>query len=83
MQGDPKPGGVYRQEYYRPGGALDQARVLGLGGKVNVPYGAFRRVLVTVEWSPVEPQLEMKYYRQASVRSRSGSFRAATSSSSS
>ena len=35
----------------------------GLGGKVNVPYGAFRRVLVTVEWSPVEPQLEKKYYR--------------------
>ncbi len=62
MQGDPKPGDVYRQEYYRPGGALDQARVLGLGGKVNVPYGAFTRVLVTVEWSPVEPQLEKKYY---------------------
>ena len=36
--------------------------MLGLGGKVNVPFGAFRRVLVTVEWSPVEPQLEMKYY---------------------
>ena len=58
-----KPGDVYRQEYYRPGGALDQARVLGLDGKVNVPYGAFTRVLVTVEWSPVEPQLEKKYYK--------------------
>jgi hypothetical protein len=62
MRANPKPGDVYRQEYYRPGGALDQARVLGRGGKLKVPYGSFTRVLVTVEWSPVEPQLEMKYY---------------------
>jgi hypothetical protein len=29
MRGDPRAGEVYRQEYYPPGGALDQARVLG------------------------------------------------------
>ena len=29
MRGNPRPGDVYRQEYYPPGGALDQARVLG------------------------------------------------------
>jgi hypothetical protein len=62
IEGDPNVGDVYRQEYYRPGGALDQARVLGLSSRVDVPYGAFARVLATIEWSPVEPQLEKKYY---------------------
>jgi hypothetical protein len=62
MEGDPQLGDVYRQEYYRPGGALDQARVLDRGAKLRVPYGSFTRALVTIEWSPVEPQLEKKYY---------------------
>jgi hypothetical protein len=62
MRGHPRPGDVYRQEYYPPGGALDQARVLGTAARLHVPAGAFRSVLVTVEWSPVEPQLEKKYY---------------------
>jgi hypothetical protein len=62
MRGHPREGDVYRQEYYRPGGALDQARVLGTAARLHVPAGTFRRVLVTVEWSPVEPQLEKKYY---------------------
>jgi hypothetical protein len=53
---------VYRQEYYPPCGALDQARVLGTTPTVRVPAGTFRHVLTTVEWSPVEPQLEKKYY---------------------
>jgi hypothetical protein len=63
MRGNPRPGDVYRQEYYRPGGALDQARVLGLDATAQVPYGTFTRVLATIEWSPVEPQLEKKYYK--------------------
>jgi hypothetical protein len=62
MRAHPRPGEVYRQEYFKPGGALDQARVFGLRASVKVPYGAFRRSLVTVEWSPVEPQFEKKYY---------------------
>jgi hypothetical protein len=62
MAGHPRPGMVYRQEYYPSGGALDQARVLGSTGPVRVPAGTFKRVLVTIEWSPVEPQLEKKYY---------------------
>jgi hypothetical protein len=62
MRGDPRPGEVYRQEYYPPGGALDQARVLDAHPSVKVPYRNFARSLVTVEWSPVEPQLEKKYY---------------------
>jgi len=62
MPAHPKAGEVYRQEYYPPGGALDQARVLGHAASITVPDGAFERSLVTLEWSPVEPQLEKKYY---------------------
>jgi hypothetical protein len=62
MRGTPRAGAVYRQEYYPPGGALDQARVLGLADSIRVSAGTFRRPLVTIEWSPVEPQLEKKYY---------------------
>jgi hypothetical protein len=62
MPATPHPGMVYRQEYYPPGGALDQAKVL----RTNVPArdasGASRRALLTIEWSPVEPQLEAKEY---------------------
>jgi hypothetical protein len=62
MRGHPRPGDVYRQEYYRPGGALDQARVVGTTATVRIPGGSSKRALVTVEWSPVEPQLEKKLY---------------------
>jgi hypothetical protein len=62
MEGDPQRGDVYRQEYYPPGGGLDQARVLGTVAKVKVPAGTYKAVLSTIEWSPVEPQLEKKYY---------------------
>ena len=62
MPGAPRPGDAYRQEYYPPGEALDQARVLRLDGRLTVPYGAFTHVLVTSERSPLEPQTEQKYY---------------------
>ena len=62
MSAHPRRGDTYRQEYYPPGGALDQAHVLGRRVRVTVPYGTFMRPLVTVEWSPVEPQLEKKVY---------------------
>jgi hypothetical protein len=62
MEGDPKPGDVYRQEYYPPGGGLDQARVLGTVATMKVPAGTYKRALRTIEWSPVEPQLEKKYF---------------------
>jgi len=61
MPGHPRKGDAYRQEYYPPGQALDEARVLGPGA-VTVPYGRFKRVLVTSERSPLEPQTEKKYY---------------------
>jgi hypothetical protein len=61
MPGNPRPGDAYRQEYYPPGKALDEAHVLG-SASVKVPYGAFRQALVTSEFSPLEPQTEQKYY---------------------
>jgi hypothetical protein len=62
MPAHPVRGDSYRQEYYPPGEALDQAHVLGFRGPVKVPYGTFRRSLVTSEFSPLEPQTEEKYY---------------------
>jgi hypothetical protein len=62
MPANPQPGDAYRQEYYPPGEALDQAHVLSLDAHQTVPYGAFTHLLATEEWSPVEPQIEQKYY---------------------
>jgi len=62
MPADPHPGDRYRQEYYPRGEALDEARVLGVRGPFEVPYGKFDHALVTSEFSPLEPQTEEKYY---------------------
>jgi hypothetical protein len=62
MPAHPRLGDTYRQEYYPPGEALDEARVLGYRGPVSVPYGTFKRALVTSEYSPLEPQTEQKEY---------------------
>jgi hypothetical protein len=62
MPGNPQPGDAYRQEYYRPGKALDQALVLRFAASVTVPYGTYKHVLVTSERSPLEPQTEQKDY---------------------
>ena len=55
-------GDAYRQEYYPAGKALDEARVLRLTGRLAVPYGSFRHILLTSERSPLEPQTERKFY---------------------
>jgi hypothetical protein len=62
MPGHPRPGDTYRQEYYPPGQALDEARVIALRGSVRVPYGRVKGLVVTLERSPLEPQTEKKYY---------------------
>jgi hypothetical protein len=62
MRGDSRPGDVYRQEYYPPGGGLDQARIVSSDTSRSVPFGTYSKVLTTDEWSPVEPQIERKYY---------------------
>ena len=62
MPGNPQVGDKYRQEYYPPGQALDEATVLKTDGAVKVPNGSYKHVLVTSEFSPLEPQTEQKYY---------------------
>lgn len=54
MPGTPKVGDEYRQ-YYWPGHAVDNARVLPATAQVKVPYGTFKHPVVTVETSPLEP----------------------------
>ena len=62
MQADPKVGQTYHQEYYK-GEAEDMAKVQSLNESVTVPYGSFDHVLVTKEWTPLEPSYdEHKYY---------------------
>jgi hypothetical protein len=62
MPAKPKVGKTYRQEYYK-GEAEDMARALRLDGSVTVPYGSFKDVLVTDEWTPLEKNVaEHKYY---------------------
>jgi hypothetical protein len=62
MQAHPKVGQTYRQEYLK-GSAEDMAKVLDLNGSVTVPYSSFNHVLVTKEWSPLEPGVVAhKYY---------------------
>jgi hypothetical protein len=63
MPGDPQQGDAYRQEYY-PHYALDQARVLGPGGSIKVPYGSYGDTLLTVESAPkLDPGVaERKWY---------------------
>ena len=62
MQAHPKVGQTYRQEYQK-GSAEDMAKVLDLNGSVKVPYSSFDHVLVTKEWSPLEPvAVAHKYY---------------------
>jgi len=58
----PRVGLRYRQEYYA-GEAEDRAEVLSIAGRVRVPYGSFRRALVTRDFTPLTPDLvENKYY---------------------
>jgi hypothetical protein len=62
MQANPKVGQSYRQEYYK-GEAEDMAKVQSLDQSVRVPYGSFDHVLLTKEWTPLEPSYaEQKYY---------------------
>ncbi len=62
MLAHPRPGAPYRQEYLR-GEAEDQAQVLRRDGRATVPYGAFSHLLVTRDFTRLEPTgTEHKYY---------------------
>jgi hypothetical protein len=57
MEGQPLVGDAYRQEN-SPGVAEDAAQVVSLTGSISVPFGSWQgNVLVTNEWSPLEPKI--------------------------
>jgi hypothetical protein len=59
---EPEAGMTYRQEYYA-GEAEDAAEVLSLSEQAEVPYGSFTDVLLTKDFTPLEPKvLEYKLY---------------------
>jgi hypothetical protein len=53
---------AYRQEYYA-GEAEDVAKAVETGASAETPYGSFDDVLVTEDWTPLEPDVaEHKFY---------------------
>ena len=62
MPAEPEAGMTYRQEY-DDGEAEDAAEVLSLDEKVEVPLGRYDGVLMTKDYTPLEPDvLEHKFY---------------------
>ncbi len=62
MPAHPAVGRAYRQEYLA-GEAEDLAQITKLGATRTTPAGTYKNVVVTKEWSPLEPHLiEAKYY---------------------
>jgi hypothetical protein len=58
----PEVGMAYRQEYYA-GEAEDAAKVLSIDERVDVPFGTFEGVLLTKDYTPLDPTLlEYKFY---------------------
>jgi hypothetical protein len=53
---------TYRQEYYA-GEAEDLAKAVEVGASVTTPFAAYDDVLVTEDWTPLEPDVaERKFY---------------------
>jgi hypothetical protein len=62
MPAKPRVGLAYREEYYA-GHAEDRARIFSLREQAEVPFGHFRRVLMTRNTNPLEPKIvEFKFY---------------------
>jgi hypothetical protein len=62
LPGEPEVGTTYRQEFYE-GEAEDAAEILSLDEWVGVPFGSFRNVLMTKDYTPLDPDvLEHKFY---------------------
>ncbi len=62
MLAHPHAGRRYAQEHF-PGHAEDRAKVLSRSEQAEVPAGHYRHVLLTKEWTPLEPDvLEYKLY---------------------
>jgi hypothetical protein len=54
MKAAPKTGDEYYQEY-RPGEALDRAKILGFQASMQVKAGTFKHVLLTEDTDPLNP----------------------------
>jgi hypothetical protein len=62
MMAHPEVPVAYRQEYLK-GHAEDMAWVVSLGETVKVPAGSYHDVMLTIEWTPLEPKvLDKKLY---------------------
>lgn len=62
MPAHPRVGMAYRQEYLK-GHAEDRAKIVSLDERVKVPLRRFRHTLMTLETTPLEPDvLEAKFY---------------------
>lgn len=62
MKAAPQEGNIYRQEFFL-GEAEDVAKVISTVGTVSVPVGDFNNVVITEDFSPLEPDhVENKYY---------------------
>jgi hypothetical protein len=66
MSAAPQVTDSFRQEHYR-GEAEDMYWVVGTGGSIRVPYGAFDNVVHTLEWTPLEPQIVVEKFYQPGV----------------
>jgi hypothetical protein len=62
MPATPEVGLAYTQEHYA-GKAEDKGEIVSLGEHVMVPHRSFDDVIVTEDWTPLEPRFrEHKYY---------------------
>lgn len=62
MEATPVVGHAFQQEYLQ-GSAEDHFEVLSLTASVTVPAGSYTNVLLTKEWTPLEPDvLDHKFY---------------------
>jgi hypothetical protein len=62
LPADPKVSMTYRQEYLE-GKAEDAGEILSLDEKATVPFGSFDQLLMTRDYTPLEPDAEEhKYY---------------------
>src|SRR5436190_231335 len=66
LPAEPEVGMSYREEYSK-GVAEDQSRVLALDEQAQVPAGHYNDVLITEDFSPIEPNVsELKFYAPGS-----------------
>lgn len=62
MPAEPTVGLAYTQEHYA-GEAEDKGRIVGIGERMTIPFGSFEDVVVTEDWTPLEPKMrEHKSY---------------------